>query len=626
MTTFPSAIRIYARYSCELQRVESCEDQIRKIRENLVRMGIDPDQAEIIQDQAESGTKEGRPGYQSIVRRIRDGEPLLLVVDDQSRLGRSDNVRALIQDLVFAGGRFISVADGIDTNRPGWEMLVGFKEIANSQHIRDLGAKVRRGQEGRILDDCGSAGDLCLGYKSEYVDPNWHKYNGRGPKPKKRVVIDEDAAGWVRKIFAWFLIGWSINKIARELTTQGAPKGPRSTKPGWHPQSVRGLLDNRKYIGKWPWGKTKTIRDSSGRKKQIDADPQDVVRVERPSLRIVDDDTWNRAQMKLKQLEAKYGKKDGQDKRGPKSHHSEDYPQSLLGGLLFCGKCDKRLHYQSNQTGVYYGCPRYTKGLCTQRTRVPASAAEDVLLDFLSDELSGQPGWVAEIMSAMREQLDHAKQQAPSEQAEAVKRRDKLNADIRALIELMKEAGVQSAHMVHEIKAMEQQLAECEVEIEQVQAREIGNFSMPEDSWVYDHLHDLRVILGGEVSEAAILLRKILGQVKAHEIMPPGKKRGYIQLRFQIDAWNVAACALPGRLIRHIHLDEDAAFTAEVRLDVGGPTRPDRLAPEIDRMRKEGKTWKEIAGCTGLSMGNASNILKRYRDAKAQDQGDIIDT
>ena len=62
-------------------------------------------------------------------------------------------------------------------------------------------------------------------------------------------------------------------------------------------------------------------------------------------------------------------------------------------------------------------------------------------------------------------------------------------------------------------------------------------------------------------------------------------------------------------------LNDDTA-SPEIQLDIGGPTRCDRWAPEIDTMRKEGVSWNQIARVTGISSSNASNVLKRWRDAQ----------
>jgi DNA invertase Pin-like site-specific DNA recombinase len=110
-------IVIYCRYSSELQNPKSCEDQEREIRAGLARLGIDATNAEVINDRAVSGTKTDREGFDRIRGRIRQGEAFVLAVDDQSRFSRLDNSLALVTDLVYAGGRFISICEQIDTLR-----------------------------------------------------------------------------------------------------------------------------------------------------------------------------------------------------------------------------------------------------------------------------------------------------------------------------------------------------------------------------------------------------------------------------------------------------------------------------------------------------------------------------
>ena len=138
-------------------------------------------------------------------------------------------------------------------------------ELHNSTTIRELGRRVHRGQKGRVLDD-GAAGDHPYGYESHYLDPAAAAAPRRGPKPKKGLRVLESEARWVRQVFDWFANdGTAISEIARELTRLGVDKGSKSTKPGWHHQQVHRMLENGKYVGRWPWGKTKVLRDSCRR-------------------------------------------------------------------------------------------------------------------------------------------------------------------------------------------------------------------------------------------------------------------------------------------------------------------------------------------------------------------------
>src|SRR5262245_7020241 len=104
-----------------MQRKDSCADQEREVRAGLARLGIDPTLAIVIRDGAESGTKTIREGFGQLRQMIDRNEVHVLAVDDQARLTRSDNASAFITDLVFAGGRFIAISEGIDTAQTGWE-------------------------------------------------------------------------------------------------------------------------------------------------------------------------------------------------------------------------------------------------------------------------------------------------------------------------------------------------------------------------------------------------------------------------------------------------------------------------------------------------------------------------
>lgn len=223
---------IYTRFSTDMQRRGSCPDQERNVRTGLNRKGIDTSDALVIYDKAESGTRADRAKFEQLQTMIARGEVGILAVDDQSRLTRADNAFSFIQDLVYSGGRFISTSEGIDTAEPGWELRVKVMELHNSTTIREIAHRVRRGQEGHVLDN-GSAGDFLFGYESYYLDPNWVELLGRGVKPKKGLCICEDEAKWVRQVFDWFVKErWSIARIARELTRLGVPKGRRASRAG----------------------------------------------------------------------------------------------------------------------------------------------------------------------------------------------------------------------------------------------------------------------------------------------------------------------------------------------------------------------------------------------------------
>src|SRR5918911_2075873 len=150
---------IYARYSSELQRDASIEDQIRLCRARIAR---EPGWAYLTAytDHAISGSIRLRPDYQKLLEDARSGAFDIVVAEALDRLSRDqEDVAALYKHLSFAGVTLITVAEGEIS-----ELHVGLKGTMNALFLKDLAQKVRRGLEGRVREG-RSGGGLCYGYK-----------------------------------------------------------------------------------------------------------------------------------------------------------------------------------------------------------------------------------------------------------------------------------------------------------------------------------------------------------------------------------------------------------------------------------------------------------------------------
>jgi DNA invertase Pin-like site-specific DNA recombinase len=112
---------IYARYSSDLQRESSIEDQIRRCREYAERHGWSVVGDFVVADKAISAASvAGRDGLQRLVRaaKLKNRPFDCLLVDDTSRLARdlSDALRTL-KTLEFYGVTVVSVSQGIDSSQ-----------------------------------------------------------------------------------------------------------------------------------------------------------------------------------------------------------------------------------------------------------------------------------------------------------------------------------------------------------------------------------------------------------------------------------------------------------------------------------------------------------------------------
>ena len=396
---------IYARYSTEMQNPKSSQDQEHDVREGLRKRDIDDRDFVVLHDDGESGTKSTRTEFQVLARMIERGEVSIVAVDDQARLSRDNQTFAFIQDLVFSGGRFISTGEAIDTEEEGWELKVKVVEVHNSITISQTAKNVRRGQEGRLRVNL-TAGDYPYGYESFYVNPEGVDLYKRGPRPEKNVRINENEAKWVRQVFEWYAAGESKSRIARKLTSLNVPCGRRGRSIEWTHQRIGTMLANAKYIGNWTWGKSKTLRNSKGKIKRVPLPATKWTTRDRPDLRIVESQLWDRVQARIQEVLGTYGYQPGQKKRGQKAHHTIHFPQQLLSGLLCCGPCGAAFHHRGRGTNVYRGCPNHTKGTCSMATMVRVDLATNEIVQFVRTLLTGSSTWLDRMVAAVYKNLE----------------------------------------------------------------------------------------------------------------------------------------------------------------------------------------------------------------------------
>ncbi|HNO80281.1 MAG TPA: recombinase family protein [Phycisphaerae bacterium] len=612
---------ILTRFSTDMQRSESCDDQEREVKAVLKRLGVPLTNPLFLRDEAESGTKLDRDAFVRAMNLVKAGRVRVLAVDDQSRFSRADQAYSLINDVVFHGGRFISTGENIDTDEEGWQLKVKVMELHNSTTVRELARRVRRGQKGRVLDGNGSAGDFCFGYCSQYIESNWAELLAtRGPKPKKIVVVYEPEAEIVRLVFLWFVDGLSIGAIARRLNDMDIAKGPRCTTPHWAHQHVRKILGNTKYIGEWHWGRTISVRDSQGRKRQVPAKQDQMVDMRRPELRIIDDATWKKSQVLLAELLEIYGKKPGQKSRAAKVHHTEVYPVGLLNGLIWCEKCGARMTAQLSGKYRYFGCSKHRKGVCDVGTRVRIDIAEEKIISSIGDIFGSIPDWMKTVIDTMRNEIDLASSQIPAALIADRKRLAQIERGIANLVNAVEQGLDQSSSIVQRLGQLEREAASLREQIEEREDSLNKPIAMPDDDWIRSQLADQVSLLQEFPENAALMLRQLIGKITAHEIKIRGKKRGYMELRFRIDAFrsisNLLGDTVSPSILQSLNCVDDSEEHAspEFVIAVGGPSRMDQAAPQIVSLRNEGVSWNEIGRLLNMSPGGAWTVWKRWTE------------
>ncbi|MCL1882534.1 MAG: recombinase family protein [Defluviitaleaceae bacterium] len=288
-------------------------------------------------DDGWSGTRWDRPDFSRLMDEVEAGRVANVIIKDMSRIGR-DHLRVglMMEELKDKDVRLVAVAEGIDTAK-GEDDFMPFRNIIAEWHARDTSRKIKAVFQSRMSNGLRCSGAISYGYK---------RNNGN----TQDLIIDEDAAAIVRRIFQSVIEGKSPHQIAHMLTDEKVliPTAHWERKNmetrayyqdpyAWSNSTVISLIKKTEYKGTVILGKTKNI-SVKGKKKVVKRPPEEWHVFENALSPIVDTETWELVQ-KLRKTVRKVPKCD-------------DAPNPLTG-LLYCSDCGAKLsHNRSmNQWG-----------------------------------------------------------------------------------------------------------------------------------------------------------------------------------------------------------------------------------------------------------------------------------
>ncbi len=471
---------IYARFSSDLQRPTSIEDQIRRCREFARSQGWEVVEDYVRVDEAKSAaTLAGRDALNSL---IVDGKKKktpfdCLLVDDTSRLARYlPDVLSLNDRLRYHGIFIYAVAQRLDCREKSSRPLLTLHGMMDEQFLVSLAEKVHRGQEGRALKGL-QPGGKCFGYRNVPIeDPTRSAKYGRFAVSGVRLEIDDEQGPIVQRVFKMYAEGNSLSTIAKTLNAEGvqAPQPPRTRETrAWCPSSLREMLRNERYRGVFVWNRTRKERNpETGRKTSRPRPEAEWMRVEVPEWRIVSDEMWGRVQSQIEFVNDRFGKK-----RMGGFSRTERSKRYLFSGFLQCGLCGASMIIVSGsgvRGYVKYGCPSHRyRGVCSNNVMIRQDRLEEQLLSGLTakvlkpEMLEYAVGRFAEELQNRLQQMEDAAKRAAGGIHALQERRDELRAKAQNVAEAIAAIG-HSPSLLGQLSTIERDMERIDAQLLQM--------------------------------------------------------------------------------------------------------------------------------------------------------------
>ena len=296
---------------------------------------------EVYSDNGKTGTVFDRPAWNRLMEDVRTGKIQCIVVRDLSRFGRDYVETGNYLEKIFPalGTRFISIKENFDNFTCGGSvesLSVSLQNLVNAIYSRDISKKVSTALRAQM--ETGS-------FRNRHL-PYGYLWN----EDKTAYAVDEEAAAVVRQIFQWKRQGVSVYDIIERLKADGVESPERHKRKvgtrsgeniqgeGWCPSTIRGILQNRAYIGELICGKSETALYKGLKKRITEKDNWIAVSDAHPPIISIADFEAVERQM-----------------REESSHRAAamEWSADIRAGMIdlfdrkiFCADCGKRMYYK----------------------------------------------------------------------------------------------------------------------------------------------------------------------------------------------------------------------------------------------------------------------------------------
>lgn len=353
---------------------ESISNQRRLLRD-YVRSHADLSGSEILEfcDDGWSGTNFERPAMKELLEQVKRGKINCIVVKDLSRFGR-DYITVgdyISRVFPFLGVRFISVNDGFDSINPQDidSLDTSFRTLIYDLYSRDLSRKVKSAKKARA--ERGA-------FLSPYAPYGYIK----DPEDKNHLLVDEEAAVVIRRIFQSAADGLKAWEIAAELNGDGicSPKTYKvlsgCTRTPWRSIQeenfwtvglITKILRDERYIGKVVYGKR--IRDIVGSTHTVKISRDDWIVVPDQHEAIVSKTLFDAAQACMREY---------------REYESPTASGNPLKRKVYCGVCGHAMTRDCRKKGSYFcGTKKLNTGFDCSEEKIPEADILEAVIDTI---------------------------------------------------------------------------------------------------------------------------------------------------------------------------------------------------------------------------------------------------
>lgn len=367
-------IAAYARVSTEKEsQVESFEKQIEFFNEFTKKNNYEL--YKLYADEGISGKQiKHRKQFQAMMQDAKAKKFDKVVVKDVSRFAR--NTVDLLQSIreLKSYGIEVDFLNNGEIMEGGSEFILTILGAMAQQESANMSKRVKFGKD--ITAKKGRVPNIVFGYD-------------KIPDERYTLKINEEEASIVKEIFESYVYkGVGTTKIAWDLNDRGIRT--KKTKSKWVQTSIVRMLKNPIYTGRVTNKKSEVTDFITGTRK--DLSEEEWIIVERPEMRIISDELFNRAQGLLEQRSKEF-----------KLNNKREKTEYVFSTLIYCKHCGysfrriKRKYTEDGKEYIRWVCSgRNSMGVnhCPNTTVIDEEELLNAIKEYLKSIISNKKNFM----------------------------------------------------------------------------------------------------------------------------------------------------------------------------------------------------------------------------------------
>lgn len=332
-----------------------------------------------------SGTNDNRPEWKKLLKYCEQRKTEIVLCKSQSRFSRSMEMieKYLHNEFINWNIRFVGLVDSTDTSVLGNKKTRQINGLVNEWQVEDQSINIRAIIKSKQLNGLFTGAFAPYGYKKD-------------PKDKYHLVIDEESARVVRKIFMMFSNGKGATQICNYLNKNKIPipsiyKHEKNSNYNnykvnpninsiyvWRTNTIYQILKNEVYLGTLVQHKNETISYKNKKQRRISKEERIIV----PYCHspIIDKETWSI-------VNSRFGKK-------KKVREISNGEISIFSNKIKCSCCNHTFYRNKKKTKsndyIYWLCGnRYgtTQVLCNNRKSIKEEDLHEIILREINNQI-----------------------------------------------------------------------------------------------------------------------------------------------------------------------------------------------------------------------------------------------